>query len=210
MAGLLAAAGEAAAGAGAAVGDMAAGAGSAIGDALSSAGGSAVETAGASGAGGGGLGSLKGLVSGGSSALAEAGDNAAIQKGAMGGLMDNANSLFGTLQKIQGASNNNPNSGMVGASQSQQDPAMSQMMQQAMQQTSQQQPYKKVEFDPLPWQNQAGDIVKRREGQQGTMNLSGLLSMLTNGSLPLHSINDTGGSGAGGTSGGLVKSILSK
>jgi hypothetical protein len=184
MAGLLGSVGEAAAGAGAAIGDMASSAGSALGSAGSSIGDA--------------LGSMGSAVEPGGAS------------GAVSGLMDNASSIFGNLQKLQGSSNNNPNSGMVGSSQAQQDPMMSQMMQQAMQQSSQQKPYKKVEFDPLPWQNQAGDIVKRREGQTGQVNLSGLLGMLTNGSLPMHSINDTGGSGAGGTSGGLVKGILSK
>jgi hypothetical protein len=168
-------------------------AGAAVGSALGIGG----EAAGAAGAGAGGV------LGAGSGAAGGAGFGGLASSG---GLLD---SLGGALGTVKGLSNNNPNSGMVGGSQEQQNPMMSQMMQQAMQQPTQQ-PYKKVEFDPLPWQHQAGDIVKRREGQTGQMNLSGLLGMLTNGSLPMHSIEDTGGSGAGGTTGGLVKGILSK
>jgi hypothetical protein len=112
-------------------------------------------------------------------------------------------------QKANSMSNNHPNSGMVGqnsqpgAQQQNQNP----LFQQMMGMSSQQQPERKQL--ETPWAARAGDMVTRREPAQQQMQLGQLMQILGQGQTPLHSLEDTGGSGAGGTSGGLVKNVLS-
>lgn len=109
--------------------------------------------------------------------------------------------------KVKGMSNNHPNSGMnnqPSQQQQNQNPLFQQMMGQQTQQP--QRPQQQVQ--QMPWASLAAEKVARREPDQGQMQLNQLMSMLGQSQLPMHSLTDTGGSGAGGDTGGLVKGIL--
>jgi hypothetical protein len=138
-----------------------------------------------------------------------------------GGLLSQVGEGLGALQAVKGMSNNNPNSGMVAGAEPMPVVPDSGMFQQVMQLAQQHQQPKSNPHSPLqlgnvslPWSNMNNSIIKKREAEDNTsMQLGQLLGMLAQGQvgLPkLHSVEDSGGSGAGGASGGLVKGILSK
>jgi hypothetical protein len=190
-------------------------AGAAVGGALGSAG-----TALGSALGLGGEAAAGGVLGAGSGAAGGAGFGGLTS----GSLLGQVGQGLGALKTVQGMSNNNPNSGMVQGVEpipvSGNDNAFNQMMSQAI---STPQPQPRQQINPvglhmdstmLPWTAHVDNIVKKRQAEDNTsMQLGQLLGLLAQGQtgLPqLHSVEDSGGSGAGGSSGGLVKGILSK
>ena len=180
-------------------------AGAAVGSALG------IGEAGAAGAGAGGV------LGAGSGAAGGAGFGGL----ASGGLLSQVGEGLGTLNAVKGMSNHNPNSGMVAGAEPMPVVPDSGMFQQVMQLAQQHAQPKSNSHSPLqlgnvslPWSNMSNSIIKKREAEDSTsMQLGQLLGMLAQGQvgLPqLHSTEDSGGSGAGGASGGLLKGILSK
>jgi len=194
--------GGAAAGSGAAMGGLAgaeAGIGSAASAAITPAFGSAA--AGASGAA-----PIASSFAAGADALGTAGAFQGMGGAASPGLLQQGMDMYG---KVKSISNNHPNSGMdsqPAAQQQNQNPLFQQMMGQQAQQPQRQQ----QQVQMMPWDSLHNNIVQRRDNNaQNEMQLNQLMSMLGQGQLPLHSLEDTGGSGAGGSTGGLVKNVLS-
>lgn len=172
------------------------------------------EAAGAAGAGAG----AGGVLGAGSGAAGGAGFGGLASGG---GLLGQVGEGLGALNAVQGMSNNNPNSGMVAGAEPMPSAPDSGMFQQVMQLAQQHAQPKSNPHSPLqlgnvslPWSNMQHSIVKKREAEDNnSMQLGQLLGMLAQGQtgLPrLHSVEDSGGSGAGGASGGLLKGILSK
>jgi hypothetical protein len=112
---------------------------------------------------------------------------------------------YGKIKAL--TSGSNPNSGLMQGSQGNQGPMFSQMMQMAMQHQQQQKPQMQVDHGNLPWTSMATQPqVQRQQPAQSQMGLNQLMGMLGQ---QAPDITDTGGSGPGGTTGGLVKNLLS-
>jgi hypothetical protein len=110
--------------------------------------------------------------------------------------------------KAKDMSNNHPNSG-TDSQPSQQQQNQNPLFQQMLSQETQQPQRKIQDVSDMPWTSLVANKVDRREPDTQQMQLNSLMSMLGQSQLPMPGLTDTGGSGAGGSSGGFMKGIMS-